>query len=157
MFGNLFELIATVAELILDIMFWKKTNKRRKFEKENNLPKSIVWHPLTKPILYFFLIITPISFIFFFIFNSYGTKKKTVDKMNQITILLKAEKEQFKKYPIKLKEIVRNNPFRQKLTTDAWENNFIYELSKDSLNYTLISLGKDQKINTTDDIVIKSN
>jgi hypothetical protein len=37
------DLIAFILEIYLDIKHWFKLKKRRKYEKENNLPKSNVW------------------------------------------------------------------------------------------------------------------
>ena len=74
--------------------------------------------------------------------------------MNEIADILKSEKQQLQKYPKELKEIVRNNPLRKNIILDYWHSEFVYFLSKDSLNYTLISLGADRKLNTSDDLKI---
>ena len=148
------DFISLILELYLDFQHWIKTKKRRKFEKENNLPKSIVWHPITKPLLIFFLLFI-ISITVFSVFNFRNTsEEKTKEKMNEIADILKSEKQQLQKYPKELKEIVRNNPFRKNITLDYWHSEFVYFLSKDSLNYTLISLGADRKLNTSDDLKI---
>ena len=104
------DLIVYILELYSDIKHWFRVRKRRKFEKENNLPKK--------------------------------------------RMLLEAEKKQFVFYPTELKTIIRNNPLRKNITLDGWKNEFIYTISKDSLNYELISLGKDGKLNTSDDIKV---
>ena len=150
------DLLAEILELYLDFKHWFNVKKRRKFEKENKLPKSIVWHPLTKPLFWFFVISIPISFSLFFIFGS-NNNELTKQKMKEISIILEKEKKQLGKYPEKLETIVRNNPLRKQIILDYWSSNFIYKLSKDSLNYSIISLGKDKKLNTSDDIVFSSN
>ena len=148
------DFISLILELYLDFQHWIKTKKRRKFEKENNLPKSIVWHPITKPLLIFFLLFI-ISITVFSVFNFRNTsEEKTKEKMNEIADILKSEKQQLQKYPKELKEIVRNNPLRKNIILDYWHSEFVYFLSKDSLNYTLISLGADRKLNTSDDLKI---
>ena len=78
----------------------------------------------------------------------------TLNKVIDIKLLLESEKKQFDYYPKELKTIIRNNPLRKNITLDAWKNEFIYKISKDSLNYELISLGKDGKLNTSDDIKV---
>lgn len=148
------DLLSFVLDIYLDILHWIKYKKQRKFEKENNLPKSIVWHPMTKPLFIFFLIVIPISTLLFFFTSINKNKEKTEEKMKDISIILKAEKKQFGKYPSELKNIIRNNPLRKSLEIDSWGNEFIYILSKDSLNYNIVSLGGDQQINTSDDIKI---
>ena len=46
-------------EDINDIIFWRRKKKRRKFEKENNLPKKIMINPLIilKGLILFIVII----------------------------------------------------------------------------------------------------
>jgi len=148
------EFIAEILEIYLEIKYWIKHKKRRKYEKENNLPKSIVWHPITKPLLIFF----PIFFICVFLFSLFNLKNKSEEKtkfkIDEIVLLLEAENKQFGYYPKKLKTIIRNNPLRKNIILDGWKNNFIYTISKDSLHYKLISLGKDSKLNTFDDIKV---
>lgn len=148
------DFFALILDCILDIQYWFKTKKRRKFEKENNLPKSIVWHPLTKPLLVFFLISIPLSFIFFYLSTINEYEKKTTKKLTEIVILLEGEIKQNAFYPKDLKSIVRNNPLRKNICLDYYKNEFVYSVSKDSLNYSIISIGKDQKLNTSDDIKI---
>jgi hypothetical protein len=150
------DLIAFILEIYLDIQYWIKYKKRRKFEKENNLQKSIVWHPMTKPLVWFFLISLPITSILFFFFGKNSTET-TIKKINEISVILESEKKQLGKYPKELKDIIRNNPLRSKLETDVWGNSFIYQPSKNLLNYRLVSLGKDKKPNTSDDISFSSN
>ncbi|MFY9243038.1 MAG: type II secretion system protein GspG [Polaribacter sp.] len=148
------EFIGCILELYLDIKHWFQIKKRRKFEKENNLPKSIVWHPMTKPFVVFSIIFLISAFIFFSFVSKNEFELKTKKKLNEISEILEAEKKEFGKYPVSLNEIIRNNPLRKNITLDYWKNEFIYRISKDSLNYTLISLGKDRQQNTSDDIKI---
>lgn len=153
----MFDFIGYILETYLDIKYWFNTKRRRKYEKENNLPKSIVWHPLTKPLFIFFIIIIPVIFLFsFFIFKN-ENQRKTTKRMTKISKLLESEKKQFGKFPSALKEIIRNNPLRNNLTTDYWKSTFVYTPSKDGQNYQLISLGGDGELNTKDDIQYSSN
>lgn len=103
------------------------------------------------------------NFIVDFITNTYccfyskifkWVGKKTKEKLTKITILLEDEKTQNAIYPKDLKSIIRNNPLRKNIYLDYYKNEFVYSVSKDSLNYSIIAIGKDQKLNTSDDIKI---
>lgn len=146
------DLIALILDTYLEIKHWIKHNKQRKLEKENNLPKSIVWHPMTKPLLFFFLIITPFSFMLFFFTNINKNKEKTEERMLEISRILEAEKKEFGKHPSDLKDIIRNNPLRKNIALDFWKSPFVYTVSEDGKNYQLISIGGDGELNTKDDI-----
>ena len=143
-------------EIFLEIKYWIKHGKQRKYEKENNLPKSIVWHPMAKPLLIFFIIFIPVCFVFVF-FTSIGENEKKTEKiMMKVSKLLEAEKKQFGKYPLELKTIIRNNPLRKGLELDNWKTPFVYTISENRKNYQLISLGGDRKLGTKDDILHSS-
>ncbi|WP_339659486.1 hypothetical protein [uncultured Polaribacter sp.] len=148
------DFFALILDCILDIQYWFKTKKRRKFEKENNLPKSIVWHPLTKPFLILFLILIPMLIVVSILRFSNEYEKKTTKKLTEISKLLEDELKQNAFYPKDLKSIIRNNPLRKNICLDYYKNEFVYSVSKDSLNYSIIAIGKDQKLNTSDDIKI---
>ena len=145
------DIVAFFLEIYLDIKHWIKVKKRRKFEEKNNLPKRIMLHPLNKVSLVVFIIAIP-----FIILKLNHLKKQSLrtthHKIDEIKLLLEAEKKQLGFYPKELKDIIRNNPLRKNLTLDGWKNEFVYIISKDSLNYTLISFGKDKVYNTSDDI-----
>jgi len=147
------DLIVYILELYSDIKHWFRVRKRRKFEKENNLPKKRMISPMNKIGIVILIISIP---IFFLRFNRFRNQNfaSTLDKIIEIKMLLEAEKKQFVFYPTELKTIIRNNPLRKNITLDGWKNEFIYTISKDSLNYELISLGKDGKLNTSDDIKV---
>ncbi|MFT7442267.1 MAG: general secretion pathway protein G [Maribacter sp.] len=146
------DLIAFILEIYLDIKHWFKVKNRRRFEKGNSLPKSIVWHPLTKPLFLFFILFI-ISFSIFSVFSLRNkSEEKTKEKIIEISAILAIENKQLNKYPKELKDIIRNNPLRKNITLDYWNTEFVYVVSKDSLNYTIISLGKDRLLNTSDDL-----
>lgn len=81
-------------------------------------------------------------------------EKKTTKKLTEISKLLEDELKQNAFYPKDLKSIIRNNPLRKNICLDYYKNEFVYSVSKDSLNYSIIAIGKDQKLNTSDDIKI---
>ncbi|KGL62723.1 type II secretion system protein GspG [Polaribacter sp. Hel1_85] len=148
------DLISSILEIVLEIKYWIKHGKQRKYEKENNLPKSIVWAPYTKQFFILFLIFIPVCFLFIFLTSIGKNENDTEERIIKISKLLEEEKNKFGKYPSELKTIIRNNPLRKNITLDYWKNEFVYLLSKDSLNYTIISLGSDQKLNTADDLKV---
>ena len=150
------DFILCILELYLDIKFWIKYGKQRKHEKENNLPKKIVWYPYSKQFFIIFLIFIPVTSLFVF-FTSFGkSEEKTEQIMAKVSKLLEEEKKQFGKYPSELKSIIRNNPLRKSLELDSWKTPFVYTISKDGKSYKLISTGGDRKLNTKDDISYSS-
>lgn len=108
------DLIGFILEIYLDIKHWINVKKRRKFEKENNLPKSIVWHPITKPLLIFFIIFIMSLLMLSYYERNDKSVNETYKKLNLISEILEAEKKQLSKYPNQLKDIIRNNPLRKK-------------------------------------------
>jgi hypothetical protein len=150
------DIIDFVLEIFLEIKYWIKHGKQRKHEKENNLPKSVVWAPYTKQFFILFLIFIPVCFVFIFFISIGENEKKTEKIMMKVSKLLEAEKKQFGKYPSELKTIIRNNPLRKGLELDSWKTAFVYTISEDGKNYQLISLGGDGKLGTKDDILHSS-
>ena len=135
-----------------DYTFYKRKKARRKFERENNLPKKLMIHPVWK-LFGTFLIFVVVSklVIGHFYFSDFGTKK-TAEKMAEIELILEKEKSSLGIYPKKLNTIIRNNPLREHITSDYWNNEFFYEQSENGINYVLISKGKDGILKTEDDI-----
>ncbi|WAC02142.1 hypothetical protein N7U66_20600 [Lacinutrix neustonica] len=140
-----------IGDLLLwreDYKFAKRKKAGREYEKENNLPKKLMIHPVWKlfGILLLFIIV-----VRFFFFSDYG-QRKTVEKIDKIDQILEKEKKALGIYPEKLNIIIRNNPLRKKITLDYWNNEFFYEQKENGLSYVLISKGKDGILKTDDDI-----
>lgn len=150
------EIIADILECYLDIKFWFKKRKRRKFEKEHNLPKRLMIDPSTK--IYMLLISLGLVSVTFYMLFVYPDLEEngTTEKLTEISKILEKEKAVLGFYPKELKTIIRNNPLRKHITKDSWDNEFQYELSSDGKSYILFSLGKDRTPNTQDDIVFKN-
>ncbi len=149
-----------IAELLSwreDYKFSRRKKARRKFEKENNLPKKLMIHPLSKlvGIVLIFGLIARLVYGYFF-FSDYNTKK-TAEKITKIELILEDEKNSLGNYPEKLNVIIRNNPLRRNITTDFWGNEFFYKLSDNGQSYLLVSKGKDGIMNTDDDIKKNKN
>jgi len=150
------DLISFFLDCYLDIKYLIKYRKQRKHEKENNLPKKIVWYPYSKQFFILFLIFIPVCFLFF-LFTSLGKNEEKTEKIiENVSNLLEEEKKQFGKYPSELKTIIRNNPLRKGLELDSWKTPFVYSVSENGINYILVSKGGDRKLNTKDDISYSS-
>ena len=150
------ELLAELLEWYLDIKFWFKKRKRRKFEKKHNLPKRTMWYPSQKlTVIYVVLIFCSVS-IFMILKYPNIDDNRTQERMVQICQLLEKEKKDIGGFPIELKTIIRNNPLLKNVTIDEWGNEFYYKLADDGLSYNLFSFGKDNTPNTDDDITLKN-
>jgi hypothetical protein len=154
--GSFFaDILAEILEWYLDIKFWFKKRKRRKFEKENNLPKKVMIYPSDK-IVIASVILSAIAILGFgFFIHPTMNNISTEDKLAEISTILEDEKEALGAYPNTLKAIIRNNPLRKNLVIDAWDNDIQYQLSNDGKTYNLFSVGNDREPNTKDDIVFK--
>ena len=149
------EIVAILLEWYLDIKFWFAKRKRRKFEKEHNLPERAMIYPSDKiyiGLLGLGLFSTAIFLIFI---NPNVNENSTKEKLIEIAKILEEEKEVLGMYPKELMVIIRNNPLRQNITKDYWDNEFQYKLSSDGKSYVLFSSGKDGTPNTNDDLVLK--
>lgn len=148
-----------IASFVGDLLFWredykfsKKVKKRRKFEEENNLPRKFMMHPVLQLLLIIFGILLVLRFTTLFFRSNFYGDNKTKEKLNKIVLLLEDEKRVVGKYPDKLTDIIRNNPLRKDIHLDYWKNEFIYKIVNDEQSFSIKSKGKDQKINTSDDI-----
>ena len=81
-----------------------------------------------------------------------NSEKQTLIKLSEVTSLLKHEKETSGHYPEYLETILRNNPLLNNIHKDSWGREFFYERHSSGESYVLVSLGKDGKLNTADDI-----
>ncbi|MEN8885700.1 MAG: hypothetical protein ABF246_04870 [Winogradskyella sp.] len=148
-------LFAELLEWFLDIKFWFKKRKRRKFEKEHNLPKRIMIYPSDK-ILLVSLGLGLLSILCYFsFFYPKIIKDNTEEKLLEIVVILEEEKRILGVYPTVLNDIIRNNPLRKNITKDAFNFDIQYQLIANGERYVLFSVGKDGVPNSKDDIVIK--
>ncbi|WP_340155040.1 type II secretion system protein GspG [uncultured Winogradskyella sp.] len=144
-----------ITQLLLwceDYKFSKSKKTRRQFEKENNLPKTIMIHPVWKLVIILvisILLLQPvIGYVFF---SDYGLKQ-TSEKIVEINKILEKERTDIGNYPEELKTIIRNNPLRKNITKDYWGNEFFYQQLENGESYTIISKGKDGVLKTEDDV-----
>ena len=61
MIESILDFFVAIADLFYELKFWKKKKARRKFEKENNLPKKVMIHPYLKFFGIFIIIIFGIT------------------------------------------------------------------------------------------------
>jgi hypothetical protein len=152
--GSFFaEIVADILEWYLDIKFWFKKRKQRKFEKENNLPKKVMIYPSDKIEFASIILVVIAIFGFVFIIHPMMNNNSTEEKLSEISAILEDEKEVLGVYPEDLKAIIRNNPLRRNLIIDAWDTEVQYQLLNDGKTYKLFSIGNDRKANTKDDII----
>ena len=151
------EIIAELLLLWKDLKFWKKKKARRKFEKENNLPKKFLIRPslLVLLIAVGFIIVARIAIRIFYVSDNGMTE--TTEQLNKIESILEQEKSELGIYPQELKNIIRNNPLRQNITSDLWNNEFHYEQLENGQSYVLKSKGQDGILGTEDDIDGRKN
>ena len=135
-----------------DYKFYKRKKARRAYEKEHNLPKKTLIHPVTKVFILFLIVGLVIKVTSTFIISSYFGNTKTENKIVEIETILEQEKQTLGMYPDLLLTIIRNNPLRKNITRDTWNNEFHYQQNENGNNYILISKGKDGILNTEDDI-----
>jgi amino acid transporter len=148
------ELVAWILECYLDIKFWFKKKKRRKFEKENNLPKKTMIYPSDKIAIVSMVIGVVLIILYMFFIQPMVIENRTKTKLNDIVTLLESEKRVTGFYPEALNSIIRNNPLRKNITRDALDYEIQYKLSSDQKSYVLFSVGKDGQPNTNDDIIL---
>lgn len=144
-----------IGELLLwreDYKFSKEKKSRRQFEKENNLPKKIMIHPVWKLAIILVISILLLKLVIGYVFFSDYGLKQTSEKIVEINKILEKERTDIGNSPLELKTIIRNNPLRKDITTDYWGNEFFYQLIENGETYTLISKGKDGILKTKDDI-----
>ncbi|MFY7670630.1 hypothetical protein ACOSP6_06035 [Tenacibaculum sp. MEBiC06402] len=148
--ANILEFFSSIALDIQEFFFRRKREKRRRFEKENNLPKK----RMISPYLRFDILLGVCLIIYIigkvFVVPSIVSENKTNKRATEIKELLEKEKEVFGKYPLQLYIIKRGNPLRENLLIDGWGTQFKYKIVNNS--YSLISAGKDRKFDTKDDL-----
>jgi hypothetical protein len=86
--------------------------------------------------------------------DKYIKPKQTIAEGNRIMNALNQYKKNKGIYPDNIQAVIGDRPVRKGWTRDAWEQNYIYELVNEGKKFRLISMGKDKRLGTDDDIVI---
>jgi len=152
MWQAILELGAQILLIFEDFKFWKKKRARRKFEKENGLPKKIMTYPSTYAYALALGILGVLIALLVFSMSWFVDDNKEEEKIAEIVALLELEKKYQGAYPPRLYDLIRNNPLRENIFLDSWGNAYYYELTYDERGYLLKSKGKDGVLNTDDDI-----
>ena len=90
-----------------------------------------------------------------FITNEYVNEDRTKEEMNKISTELSLYKNHYGVFPENYESFIRRKPIWGGWKVDSWKNPYKYELI-DSVNYRLISAGKDGIYNNEDDIIRKN-
>ena len=90
-----------------------------------------------------------------FVTNEYLNEDRTKTEMNEISTELSLYKSHYGTYPKNYESFVSRKPIWGSWKADNWKNPYKYELI-DSLNYKLISAGKDGIYLNEDDIIRKN-
>jgi hypothetical protein len=90
-----------------------------------------------------------------FITNEYVNEDRTKEEMNKISTELSLYKNHYGVFPENYESFIRRKPIWGSWKADSWKNPYKYELI-DSVNYRLISAGKDGIYNNEDDIIRKN-
>ncbi|WP_437400053.1 hypothetical protein [Flagellimonas lutimaris] len=90
-----------------------------------------------------------------FITNEYVNEDRTKEEMNKISTELSLYKNHYGVFPENYESFIRRKPIWVSWKADSWKNPYKYELV-DSVNYILISAGKDGIYNNEDDIIRKN-
>ena len=90
-----------------------------------------------------------------FVTNEYLNEDRTKTEMNEISTELSLYKNHYGTYPKNYESFVSRKPIWGSWKADSWKNPYKYELI-DSLNYKLISAGKDGIYLNKDDIIRKN-
>ncbi|OBX24575.1 type II secretion system (T2SS) protein G [Gelidibacter algens] len=149
-------LLAEVLLIFKDFKFWLRRKKQRRYEQQHALPKKKMLAPSLK-IISIVLVLSPILIVIrATLFLASNTEATTVEKLSEVALLLKHEKQTIGHYPEQLNTISRGNPLLKDVHKDDWNREFFYERHRSGESYVLASLGKDGLLNTEDDIKIES-
>jgi hypothetical protein len=90
-----------------------------------------------------------------FITNEYVNEDRTKEEMNKISTELSLYKNYYGVLPENYESFIRRKPIWGSWKADSWKKPYKYELI-DSVNYRLISAGKDGIYHNEDDIIRKN-
>lgn len=131
----------------------RKRRRQRKYERKLKSPKKRWFYRLQKILLIGIIVVLTFYLVRFSTFLLGNAEKQTHKRLTEVASLLKHEKLTSGYYPLDLKVIVRNNPLLKNIHKDYWGREFFYERHDSGESYVLISLGRDGRLNTSDDIV----
>ncbi len=157
--GVLMMILALVPFLYLFVLIWSVVDSVQLY-RIDSAEKLTVKESL--PAIILFLIITPLSLYFLFsgfsiakgkIQNDYLAPRNTKQELSNIQQKLDDYFYHYRRFPESYLDFVNSKPIWKSWKTDSWDNSYEYVLY-DSLNYKLISAGKDGVFDTPDDLFI---
>ncbi len=139
---------------VIDIIRLNKKGIAPHYQK-----KDVVWAVIILvfiiPVFFLILILGGFSVASWYTDN-YVKPEQTLEEGNKIVSALQKYKENEGKYPDNIQVVIGDRPVRKGWIKDAWEQNYIYELTEDGKNFNLTSKGKDKVLNTEDDIIFNN-
>ena len=145
-------LFADLLLLFEDFKFWLKRKKQRGYEHEHVFPVKKGLYPSQRIYIIALIMLLPLTIITSALFFYENGEKYTAQKLLEVVSLLKHEKVTSGHYPEQLETIGRNNPLLKNVHKDYWGKKFYYERHVSGESYVLVSMGKDGKLDTADDI-----
>jgi TM2 domain-containing membrane protein YozV len=142
-------------------MIWSQIDIYLKTEKTEGKSKAV--KNLIFSLVIMIFIIPAIFYLSFVSFSAGGkyasdhffNQNHTEEEMNEIANQLDKYYFTYKRYPSDFESYARSKPLWNSWLNDSWENKYNY-LQTDSIHYTLISAGEDEKFGTTDDLIKKN-
>lgn len=147
--------------LFIGTMIWSLVDlylKTEKTEGKAKAAKNLIFSLIVVIILIpavFYLSIISFSIGGDYVKDSILYSKHTDSELTEIAKELDNYFYNHKNYPNDFEEFVRTKPIWGHWKTDSWGNKYLYQ-QHDSLDYKLISSGKDGKFNTEDDLFVES-
>ena len=129
--------------------------------RKNHSPDPLTRKEAITAIIVFFVVIPGIMFLLLtagistveYVSHNYTKPRTTKKELVEISNSILRYKQQTKTVPQSLIDLIGSRPLRRTWLTDSWDNHYVYVLDSDS-TITIISKGKDNMLNTDDDIKI---
>ncbi len=96
------------------------------------------------------LVIVSVTIISVLYVTDFLKEKRTQTTLNDISSEIETFKNRNNRLPENLEEVIAQKPLHASWKKDFWENPILY--TKQAVNYTLVSKGKDGILNTEDDL-----
>jgi general secretion pathway protein G len=141
----------------IDYVFFKQLNFKSIFSSSSSkeyLEKTAMYFVKTTFVILISIII--LVSLFFYFSESYFKASNTKDDCKKIVVGLNSYKKDLLNYPANMDSLIGNNPLRKEWKKDGWNNEYYYKSLNNGKNFILISKGKDQKLFTKDDIILKN-
>lgn len=92
--------------------------------------------------------------VFSLLTETYFKERNTTQQLEKLSALVVKHQQTKRVLPLSLEEVIANDPLKRNLTVDSWDNVVRYRPNLTAHRFTLSSAGKDQKLNTSDDVIL---